>query len=48
MLMHYIPEVKGVEQILDPEEVVAMDEFSKLEQKLAQKPGSSMARYMSV
>jgi len=48
MLMHYIPEVKGVEQILDPEEEVALNEFSKLEQKLAQKPGSSMARYMSV
>ncbi|KAF8807628.1 HIRA-interacting protein 5 [Phlegmacium glaucopus] len=37
MLMHYIPEVKGVEQILDLEEEVALDEFSKLEAKLAQK-----------
>lgn len=34
MLMHYIPEVKGVEQILDPEEEIALDEFSKLEKKL--------------
>ncbi|KAG2345368.1 HIRA-interacting protein 5 [Suillus weaverae] len=35
MLMHYIPEVKGVEQILDEEEVIAMDEFAKLEERLA-------------
>lgn len=34
MLMHYIPEVQGVEQILDPEEEVALDEFAKLEEKL--------------
>lgn len=34
MLTHYIPEVKGVEQILDPEEEIALDEFAKLEQKL--------------
>lgn len=34
MLMHYIPEVKGVEQVLDPEEEIALDEFAKLEQKL--------------
>ena len=56
MLMHYIPEVKGVEQvgrlayirfdtivanyllqILDQEEEIALNEFSKLEQRLAQK-----------
>ncbi|EGO19449.1 hypothetical protein SERLADRAFT_401751 [Serpula lacrymans var. lacrymans S7.9] len=37
MLMHYIPEVQGVEQVLDEEEVVALDEFAKLEQRLAQK-----------
>ncbi|KAM5542249.1 hypothetical protein V8D89_004122 [Ganoderma adspersum] len=35
MLMHYIPEVKGVEQILDQEEVVALGEFEKLESRLA-------------
>ncbi|KAH0838669.1 scaffold protein Nfu/NifU N terminal-domain-containing protein [Lanmaoa asiatica] len=37
MLMHYIPEVKGVEQILDEEEAVALDEFAKLEERLAHK-----------
>ena len=34
MLMHSIPEVKGVEQVLDLEEQVALDEFQKLEQCL--------------
>ncbi|EIN13153.1 HIRA-interacting protein 5 [Punctularia strigosozonata HHB-11173 SS5] len=34
MLMHYIPEVKGVEQILDQEETIALNEFEKLEQRL--------------
>ncbi|CBQ69388.1 related to NFU-1 protein (iron homeostasis) [Sporisorium reilianum SRZ2] len=34
MLKHYIPEVQGVEQVLDPEEEIALDEFAKLEQKL--------------
>ncbi|KXN89804.1 NifU-like protein 4, mitochondrial [Leucoagaricus sp. SymC.cos] len=34
MLMHYIPEVKGVEQILDQEEEVALSEFERLEKKL--------------
>ncbi|KAF8665107.1 hypothetical protein AX16_000574 [Volvariella volvacea WC 439] len=49
MLMHYIPEVKGVEQILDQEEEVALDEFKKLEQKLDNKSkDSSMAQYMSI
>ncbi|TFK30667.1 HIRA-interacting protein 5 [Coprinopsis marcescibilis] len=37
MLMHYIPEVKAVEQILDEEERVALDEFSKLEKRLSEK-----------
>ncbi|KAF5337046.1 hypothetical protein D9611_003396 [Ephemerocybe angulata] len=36
MLMHYIPEVKGVEQVLDQEEEVALSEFAKLEEKLQQ------------
>ena len=34
MLMHYIPEVKGVEQVLDEEEAIALEEFQKLEQRL--------------
>ncbi|GJE96827.1 NifU-like protein [Phanerochaete sordida] len=52
MLMHYIPEVKGVEQILDQEEQIALDEFQKLEKKLGHEPepkdASPMAQYMSV
>jgi len=51
MLMHYIPEVKSVEQILDQEEQVALDEFAKLEQRLSgkdSKKDSGMAQYMSV
>ncbi|KAF5312708.1 hypothetical protein D9619_003103 [Psilocybe cf. subviscida] len=37
MLMHYIPEVKGVEQVLDPEEEISLSEFEKLEQRLEQR-----------
>jgi NFU1 iron-sulfur cluster scaffold homolog, mitochondrial len=37
MLMHYIPEVKSVDQVLDQEEQIANDEFAKLEQRLEQK-----------
>lgn len=37
MLMHYIEEVTGVEQVLDPEEQIGLDEFAKLEKKLQQK-----------
>ncbi|KAG6854080.1 hypothetical protein C0991_010827 [Blastosporella zonata] len=37
MMMHYIPEVKGVEQVLDQDEEIALEEFNKLEQKLAGK-----------
>ncbi|KIM84706.1 hypothetical protein PILCRDRAFT_818320 [Piloderma croceum F 1598] len=48
MLMHYIPEVKGVEQVLDQEEEIALDEFSKLEQRLAKKQEPKMSQYMSV
>ncbi|KAL0581413.1 NifU-like protein 4, mitochondrial [Marasmius crinis-equi] len=49
MLMHYIPEVKGVEQVLDQEEEIALDEFNKLESKLKQQTQkSTMADYMSV
>ncbi|GAA5920342.1 hypothetical protein JCM1841_005573 [Sporobolomyces salmonicolor] len=34
MLMHYIPEVKEVEQVLGPEQAVAEDEFAKFEQRM--------------
>ncbi|ANB11270.1 Nfu1p [Sugiyamaella lignohabitans] len=34
MLMHYVEEVTGVEQVLDPEEEVSLKEFDKLEKKL--------------
>ncbi|KII86330.1 hypothetical protein PLICRDRAFT_56058 [Plicaturopsis crispa FD-325 SS-3] len=37
MLMHYIPEVKGVEQVLDLEEEIANTEFQKLEERLSHK-----------
>lgn len=40
MLMHYIEEVKGVQQVLDQEEEVAMKEFEKFEEKLRQQKGS--------
>ncbi|KAJ3156720.1 hypothetical protein HDU86_003944 [Geranomyces michiganensis] len=36
MLMHYIPEVTGVEQVLDPHEQVAQEEFKKFEHQLEQ------------
>jgi len=53
MLMHYIPEVKGTEQVMDEEERMAQDEFSRFEQRLhqkqqqAEKRDSDMAQYMS-
>ncbi|KAI7847595.1 scaffold protein Nfu/NifU N terminal-domain-containing protein [Circinella umbellata] len=37
MLMHYIPEVEGVEQIIGEEEGIALQEFEKLEKKLGEK-----------
>ncbi|OIW27291.1 HIRA-interacting protein 5 [Coniochaeta ligniaria NRRL 30616] len=40
MLMHYIEEVKGVHQVLDQEEEIAMLEFAKFEEKLKQQKGS--------
>ncbi|GKT57351.1 thioredoxin-like protein [Colletotrichum tofieldiae] len=40
MLMHYIEEVKGVEQILDQEEEIAIQEFAKFEEKLKAQKGS--------
>ncbi|KAL2263582.1 hypothetical protein VTK26DRAFT_6143 [Humicola hyalothermophila] len=39
MLMHYIEEVKGVHQVLDQEEEIAMKEFAKFEEKLKQQKG---------
>lgn len=39
MLMHYIEEVKGVTQILDQEEEIALQEFAKFEEKLKQQKG---------
>jgi NFU1 iron-sulfur cluster scaffold homolog, mitochondrial len=39
MLMHYIEEVKGVQQVLDQEEEVALAEFAKFEAKLAEQKG---------
>ncbi|TCD62812.1 hypothetical protein EIP91_006378 [Steccherinum ochraceum] len=51
MLMHYIPEVKGVDQVLDQEEAIALNEFEKLERRLGheeEKSSSPMAQYMSV
>jgi len=34
MLMHYIPEVQGVEQVIDESESIALQEFDKLEKRL--------------
>lgn len=39
MLMHYIEEVKGVIQVLDPEEEIAAKEFAKFEEKLRAQKG---------
>ncbi|KAH6656877.1 hypothetical protein BKA67DRAFT_590661 [Truncatella angustata] len=39
MLMHYIEEVKGVHQVTDPEEEIALAEFEKFEQKLKAQKG---------
>ncbi|KAL9113252.1 MAG: hypothetical protein Q9227_002587 [Pyrenula ochraceoflavens] len=47
MLMHYIEEVKGVNQVLDQEEEIAMKEFAKFEEKLrAQKGPDAVASTM--
>ena len=37
MLQHYVPEVKSVEQVLDQEEMIALNEFAKLEARLEKK-----------
>ncbi|KAI0392668.1 HIRA-interacting protein 5 [Xylariaceae sp. FL0594] len=39
MLMHYIEEVKGVEQVMDQEEEIAIQEFAKFEEKLRAQKG---------
>ncbi|KAF2154345.1 HIRA-interacting protein 5 [Myriangium duriaei CBS 260.36] len=39
MLMHYIEEVKGVQQVMDEEEEVALREFAKFEEKLKAQKG---------
>lgn len=40
MLMHYIEEVQGVEQVLDEEEEIAIKEFAKFEEKLKAQKGA--------
>lgn len=44
MMKHYIEEVTLVEQILDPEEEVALKEFDRLEQNLKSKRGEAEDR----
>lgn len=44
MLMHYIEEVKGVQQVLHPEEEVAVKAFSEFEEKLRQQTGREPAK----
>ncbi|PGH19835.1 hypothetical protein AJ80_03752 [Polytolypa hystricis UAMH7299] len=39
MLMHYIEEVKEVNQVLDEEELISLNEFEKFEEKLRQQKG---------
>ncbi|GKT99678.1 hypothetical protein FLAG1_01769 [Fusarium langsethiae] len=41
MLMHYIEEVKGVKQVMDQEEEIALQEFEKFEEKLKQQKGQA-------
>ena len=43
MLMHYIEEVKGITQVLDQEEEIAMREFALFEEKLRQQKGPDAA-----
>ncbi|KAI1765851.1 HIRA-interacting protein 5 [Hypoxylon sp. FL1150] len=43
MLMHYVEEVKGVHQVLDQEEEIAMKEFAKFEEKLRSQKGPDAA-----
>lgn len=39
MLQHYVEEVQGVQQVLDPEEEMAINEFAKFEEKLKKQKG---------
>ncbi|CRK43699.1 hypothetical protein BN1723_005806 [Verticillium longisporum] len=41
MLMHYIEEVKSVNQVMDPEEDIALEEFAKFEEKLKAQKGEA-------
>ncbi|EME49900.1 hypothetical protein DOTSEDRAFT_68641 [Dothistroma septosporum NZE10] len=41
MLMHYVEEVKGVQQVMDQEEEIAMQEFAKFEEKLKAQKGEA-------
>ncbi|KAH8167008.1 hypothetical protein CIB48_g1245 [Xylaria polymorpha] len=43
MLMHYIEEVKGVNQVMDEEEEISMKEFAKFEEKLRAQKGPDAA-----
>ncbi|KAI2632373.1 NifU-like protein [Hypoxylon sp. NC1633] len=43
MLMHYIEEVKGVHQVMDQEEEIALQEFAKFEEKLRAQKGPDAA-----
>ncbi|WVF67565.1 hypothetical protein IAT40_002323 [Kwoniella sp. CBS 6097] len=44
MLMHYVPEVQSVEQVLDEEELIALDEFAKLEARLEKEKAEEKKR----
>ncbi|OOQ86337.1 NifU-like protein [Penicillium brasilianum] len=48
MLMHYIEEVKGVEQVMDQEEEISMHEFAKFEEKLRQQKGAAATASSSI
>ncbi|KAG9229604.1 NifU-like protein [Amylocarpus encephaloides] len=41
MLMHYVEEVKGVKQVLDREEEIALAEFEKMEQKIVERKAAA-------
>ena len=44
MLQFYIPEVKGIHQVLDQEEEVALREFERFEEKLKQQKKSEVKK----
>lgn len=45
MLKHYIEEVENIEQILDPEEEIAIKEFDRLEQQIASKKADKQQQH---